>query len=283
MAEQINRKTIDLPSEVSTEIISKTQEQSAVMRAARMITLPGRGVIVPVITGDPEAAWVGETEEKPVSNPTTTTKKMQAYKLAVIETFSNEFRRDEAALYDALIQRLPLALASKFDATVFGKTASPGENFDQLTSLTTESVKIGTDSLYNAFVEAQSAIAVGSYAANGVILSAIGKADCLKETDKMGRPLFVNSISEDGVPVILGMNTLVSRGLEDIAVVGDWTKAVFGTVEGVQIAATDMATVKTGDKTINLWQRNMFAVRAEIELGFRCEKDAFVSIKASDA
>ena len=124
-----NRTNITLPAEVSAEIIQKTQEQSAVMSLARQVALPGRGLTIPVISGDPEAAWVDETDPKPVSNPSLSTKIMQAYKLAVIVPFSDEFARDAAALYDALISRLPGALALKFDSTVFHGTA-PGSNFD---------------------------------------------------------------------------------------------------------------------------------------------------------
>ena len=120
-----NRSNITLPAEVSQEIMQKTQQASAVMQLARQIALPGRGVQIPVITSDPAAAWVAETGAKPVSNPGLSTKLMQAYKLAVIVPFSDEFRRDAAALYDALIARLPLALAQKFDQTVVGAVANP--------------------------------------------------------------------------------------------------------------------------------------------------------------
>lgn len=84
-----NRTNISLPPEVASEILAKTQEASAVMSLARQIQLPGRGVSIPVITGDPQAAWVGETEAKPVANPELGTKVMEPYKLAVIVPFSN--------------------------------------------------------------------------------------------------------------------------------------------------------------------------------------------------
>ena len=115
-----NRTNITIPAEVSAEILQKTQQASAIMQLARQIALPGRGVQIPVITSDPSAGWVAETGAKPVSNPGLSTKLMQAYKLAVIVPFSDEFRRDAASLYDALIARLPLALAQKFDQTVVG-------------------------------------------------------------------------------------------------------------------------------------------------------------------
>ena len=89
----------------------KTQEASAIMRLARQIALPGNGLTIPVITADPSADWVDETDDKPVSTPTLSQKIMRGYKLAVIVPFSNQFRRDLPALYDQLVQRLPLALA----------------------------------------------------------------------------------------------------------------------------------------------------------------------------
>ena len=103
----INRSAISLPSDVSQEILQKTQTESAVMRLSRRVALPGRGLTIPVITGDPSASWVSETGVKPVSNSSLSSKLMSAYKLAVIETFSNEIVRDARALYDTLIDRLP--------------------------------------------------------------------------------------------------------------------------------------------------------------------------------
>ncbi len=78
MATDINRTTsIALPGEVSSEILQKTQESSAVMSLAQQIKLPGLGVTIPVITGDPEAAWVAETAKKPVKRGTLDTKIIQ--------------------------------------------------------------------------------------------------------------------------------------------------------------------------------------------------------------
>ena len=44
--------------------------------------------------------------------------------------------------------------------------------------------------------------------------------------------------------------------------------AIFGTVEGIKVDISDQATVTKGGVAINLWQRNMFAIRAEVEVGF---------------
>lgn len=278
----LNRTTIALPTEVSTEIMQKTQEQSAVMRLAKQVSLPGRGLTIPVIVADPEAAWVAETDKKPVSNASVDKKIMQAYKLAVIETFSMEFRRDIPALYDALIARLPLALANKFDATVFGGVTVPGENFDTLKACTAQDIEADT---YGGLVAADADIAANNGAMNGIALAPAGRAILLKAVDGNKRPLFVNSAAEGAIPMVLGVPTVTCKGAhvtgtpEIVGFAGDWTQAVYGTVEGVQIAISDQATV--GD--INLWQQNMFAVRAEIELGFRADTTCFNALTKTAA
>ena len=183
-ATDINRTTtITLPGEVSSEILQKTQESSAVMALARSIKLPGLGTTIPIITGDPEAAWVGETEKKPVKRGTLATKVMQPYTLAVIVPFSNQFRRDVPALYDELVKRLPLALAQKFDATVFGGVTAPGSNFDTLKACTAQ--EIGTDAYQPVWWPLTPTSADHNGILNGWVLSPKGKAAA---AERRGQP-----------------------------------------------------------------------------------------------
>lgn len=277
-----NRTNIALPTEISQEVMQKTQEQSAVMQLARRIDLPGRGLTIPVITGDPTAAWVDETGQKPVSNPTLSQKIMQAYKLAVIVPFSDEFRRDAASLYDAIVARLPLALAAQFDATVFGNGNAPGANFDTFAAATAQD--IGTDA-YAGLVAADTDIATAGGILNGFVLSPQGKGVLLAARDQQKRPLFINSVAEGAVPMVLGARTLISRGAYKagtagttpnvVGVAGDWTQAVYGTVEGVQVRFADQTSLTINNTQVNLWEHNMFAVRAEIEIGFRADTAVF--------
>lgn len=275
-----NRTNITLPTDVSNEILAKMQTESAVMRLARRIDLPGRGVSIPVITSDPTATWVGETSAKAVSNPGLTTKIMSAYKLAVIVPFSNEFRRDAAALYDELVRRLPLALAQKFDATVFGNGAAPGDNFDTFASCTAQN--IGSSATYAGLVAADTDIADNGGMMNGIALSPAGKGAILAATDQQGRPLFINNMAEGAAPMILGAPVVISKGAYKagspnvVGAAGDWSQALYGTVEGVVIDYSSDATLQVNESTsINLFQQNMFAVRAEIEIGFRCDTSCF--------
>ena len=280
-----NRTNISLPTSISSEIIQKTQEESAVMRLARQIALPGNGLTIPVITSDPEAAWVDETADKPVSNPGLSTKVLRGYKLAVIEPFSNQFKRDYGALFDALIARLPRILAQKFDNTVFGGTEKPGSDFDQLSSATGQSL---ASDVYGGLVAADTDIALHGGITSGYAISPQMKGILLSALDKNNRPLFINSVSEGAIPMILGNPTYLTKGAfvsgspNTIGFVGDWSQAMYGIVEGVDISFADQATLKlANNSTINLFQKNMFAVRAEIEIGFRADVTVFNKLTAT--
>lgn len=278
----VNRSSITLPSAVSNEIIKTTLESSAVMRLARNTTLPGSGMTIPILTGDPVPEWVGETEAKTASNPSFSTKLMTGRKLAVIVPFSNEFARDMSALYDAIVDRLPAVLANKFDATVFGKTA-PGDNFDVLGGATAQNLKDAAG-VYSALVSTKTAIATAGFLMNGVVLSPQGEGILLGATDTTGRPLFNASVHEGAPGNLLGASTILSKGayvaanpasFNTVGIAGDWSQAVVGIVQAVNVDVSKEATIMIGSEQINLWQRNMFAVLAEIEVGFRCNTAAF--------
>ena len=267
----INRSTsgVYLPEAVSGEILAKVQEASVIQRAARRLALPGAGTAVSIITGEPTASWVGETDDKPVSNPTVSNKVLRPYKLAVIETFSNEFRRDLPALYSALADRLPAALAKKFDTTVFHGT-NPGSDFDNLSGASAHVLD------YDGMVAALSSVGAAGYDMNGIIVAPQGEAKLLGEKDDNARPLFISDAqTEGGIGSVLGRPVFKSRAAyldtttDVLGFAGDWSQAIWGQVGDVQIKISDQATLVSGETTINLFQQNMFAVLAEIEVGFR--------------
>lgn len=283
----VNRSTegVRLDPVVSGEIWSATEYASAAMQLAPQIPLPGSGVTVDIITGEPEAAWVAETDEKPVSRPTFGQKLMTPYTLAVIVPFSNQFRRDKARLYAELVRKLPQALGKKFDETVFGAEPAPGSNFDKLSGA--EAVDLSADP-YQGLVAADQSVANGGGALNGWAFAPQGRGLLLGAIDGFGRPLFVSDPnSTNNVQRLLGSPVYVSKGVyvapDQIGFAGDWSSSAWGSVEGVSVSIADQATLTDTDgSVVNLWQRNMFAVRAEIEVGFRVRDLAhFVKLTGS--
>ena len=288
----INRGTSNvlLPAEVSSEIWGKVLEESAFMTLARRINMPGPGVDIQTITGEPVADWVDETAAKPVSAHTFGKKVIRPFKLAVIEPFSMEFARDKAALYAECVNRLPKALANKFDSTIIGTTA-PGTGFDVLGSCTKISLNPGQNAtVYDQFIAVDAAISSADGVMNGIALAPQGKSKVLAAVDGQGRPLFTAGVGANTVGNILGAPVAITKGVYKagaagspgtpaiVGIAGDFEDAVWGSVEGIKMAVSDQAslTIGSGDsaETISLWQNNMLAVRFEIEVAFAVKNAA---------
>ena len=278
---------ITLPKELSNEIWANAVQESAIMRLAQRIDLPGSGITIPVITADPSADWVAESAEKPVSNSTFSSKNMTPYKLSVIETFSMEFRRDLPALYRELVRRLPAAIGKKFDATVFNGTA-PGTGFDVLTSVTAQNIAATSSpatTVYGNLVSALTTLGAAGYELNGWALAVQGEAVLLNAVDGNGLPIF-NTVRDANVPTILGAREVRAQQAYKtgtpavVGFAGDWSKARYGIVDGINVRISDQATVNDGTAQVNLWQRNMFAVMVECELSFVADTAAFLRLTA---
>lgn len=290
---QTNRTAsgIVLPAEVSSQIWSDAQDASVVMQHASRIDLPGEGLTVPIITGDPTATWVGETDEIQASDSAFDNKTIVAQKLGVIELFSNEFKRDLPALYAALAERLPKTLATAFDARVFHGTNLP-TGFDGLAGAQAKPLADGgttaTD-IYADAVDIDSTI----YEANGVtdawILAPKARRTLIGARDADGQPLLLSNLVDGrNVPSILGADVSYAKGAYKAAVAddpattgvnetapevlgfaGQWSgNAFYGMVEGISVAVSTEATIQKGTTSVNLFQRDMFALRVTAHLGF---------------
>jgi HK97 family phage major capsid protein len=287
MSTLTNSTNVLLPPEVSKEVWAKTIESSAVMQLSRRRTLPGSGEEVQMITGDPQASWVGEAEEIKTSDPTFAKKTLKGYKMGVIVPFSNEFRRDKGALYDEVVSRVPSVIAGAFDATVFGNKDKPGENFDTLT----EATGVDVASLWNGLVTADSTVSEADGILNGWVVSPKLKASLLTTVDTTGRPIFISSpVSDGNVPALLGSPTHIKKAVfksgspNQVGVAGDWSSAQYGVVDDIRMAISDQASIKVDGETINLFQNDMFAVRFTFTAGWRAKYlDQFVRLTAAAA
>lgn len=276
-----------LPTDLSQEVWANTIKGSAVMQLAERISLPGRGLSIPVVTTDATATFIGESTEKNVSNPTPSLKLMKPYKVACIELFSEELIRDIPALYDELVRRAPDAIARAFDATVFHGTA-PGTGFDVLTSATAVGISDGvSQTTYGQLVSAMETIApYGNM--NGIALAPQGKAIILGAVDQVGRPVFIDSARDGEVGRILGARvvdatqTYVSGTPNVVGIAGDWSQARYGIVDGINISVSRDATVNDGTNLVHLWQSNMVGVRIEAEVGF-VVRQAGAFVRLTDA
>ena len=284
----INRGTegVILPPEVSAEIWQKVTDESVVMGLARRVPLSGAGVIFREILTDSQPAFVGETERKPVSNPTVGSKELKAHKIAVVQTYSDEFRRDLPGLFNALTGRLPAALARTFDLAALHGTGAPAADFDTLAGADEVSIHnttAGSQDAYQGFLNALAVLEDNGYDPTAWALSPAGEIVALSNRDTGGGAILnPNVLTNGSVGSVLGRPVFRSRNARDgdvVGVAGDWTKAIWGQVEGVSIDISDNPVYDSdGDLVTAGWQDNMIGVRAEIHVGFIAVEDAFVRL-----
>lgn len=289
----INRGTtgVSLPAEVSQEVWSEVQAASVVMNLARRVTLSGAGTVYHEILTDSTPEFVGETDRKPVSNPTFTNKTLKPHKIAVVQTYSDEFRRDLPGLYNALIGRLPGALARTFDLAALHGTGAPAADFDDLSGATEISIlntTAGSADAYGGFLSALAAVPnLTAWA-----LAPLGEVTALSNRDTNGSPILVGSAATDGsVGSIAGRPVFRSQNVYEageagspgtaatLGIAGDWSKAVWGQVEAISVDISDNPVFDSdGDLVTAGWQDNMISVRAEVHVGFIADDSYFVRL-----
>lgn len=269
---------LDLTPETQAEIWQTAKYQSAFMQLVPEMKLPGNGARVPIITGDPEAAWVDEGAEKPKSGVGFGKKDMLPYTIAVIMPFSNQFKRDFGALYDQVVAKGPSAIARTFDKTIMGLVDAPGSDFDTLKAA--KKISLGQD-VWKNLNAADDSVSAADGTLDGWAMSTQGRSLLRQATDNNGRPLFLDGTGSSDVSTILGNPVQISKGVhvpavtegtaakEILGVCGEFSSAAWGSVEGLQTSISDQASITIDGKQVNLWEHNMFAVRIEIEVGFR--------------
>ena len=276
-----NRTTsgILLPPQVATDIWAAAQEQSFVMQHAQHTDLPGEGKTIQIVTGDGEAKFVGETERKPNVEPTFGAKTMRAYKIALTESFSDEFRRDKSALFNVLRTRMSGAIAKAFDNAALHGVGAPTGDFDTLAGA--PEVSINTPGqVYTGLLGALSSVSAASGDVTGWGLSPQGEIKVLGEQDGNDRPLFTVNPQQDGsIGALLGRPVYKSRSVyqaadgagtfETLGIAGDWNSAYWGQVEGIKYEEYGGPIFgPTGTLVHAGRQDNMFSVICEIEVGF---------------
>lgn len=275
-----NRTTsgVLLPPQVAADIWAGAQEQSTVMQRAQRTDLPGEGKTIQIITGDGEAAFVGETERKPNVEPTFGSKTMRAYKIALTESFSDEFRRDKAALFNVLRPRMAGSIAKAFDLAVLHGVGAPTGDFDTLADAPAVSINTAGN-VYSGLLAGLSSVSAAGGDVTAWQLAPQGEIKVLGEVDGNDRPLFTVNPQQDGsIGALLGRPVYKSRNVyqgndadtaETLGIGGEWTTAYWGSVEGIKYEEYGGPIFNTNGSLKHAGrQDNMFSVICEIEVGF---------------
>lgn len=261
---------IPLTPEVTQTFITKLKEASAIMQLARYIPSNGKGLNKKVFSlTEDDARWQttkGATKTESADGIATT--EMQYYPLYKIYQIDEQDAQDADYLVNLLIAEASSKIAQTFDKTVIAGANAPTTNFDNLSNLTKKAYLL--PSVYAGLADAYAQVAAADAELNGWAISNAAKGGLLGAVDGEGRPFFspeINSIL--GAPV--RSQTGLGLAATNYGIGGDWTKAIWGDVNGIAIKKTT--------EGLTLLENNTIAVRVEARIGFRViDSSAFVNL-----
>ena len=276
--------------DVAQEYFQEARRSSVVQQLVRQVPLGANGVAVPVVTSKAKAGWVAEAGQKPATGTEMGIKSMEPKKLAAIAVVSAEVvRANPANFMNILREDIAEAFATAFDAATLHGTSTPFGS-DSHVGATSKAVTLGTaeKNAGGIFADINAGLKLLNAAKKrltGFVFDSTVEADFNGAVDLNGRPLFVDAPTVDTAgPVrdgrLLGRPALIGDevGTEQVAGFGgDWSKAVWGVVGGINYDVSTEATVTINGQLTSLWEHNLVAIRAEAEYGWLLhDKDAFV-------
>lgn len=291
----MNARTGSIPTQFASEMIGEVVQNSAVMQLAQLedMNLPKKEITY--LAEGPGAYWVGEGERIQTSKATWLTAEMEAKKLGVIIPVSKEFLNYSVSDFFNMIRpKIAEAFYKKFDqAALFGTNSPYAAGHSILAAATAASNVVAYDDATSMYPQLNGLI--GLVEDNEIDPDGIATVRSLKqvfrgELDSTGRPIFVKG---DGTAPddILGLPIAYVNGssfdkTKAVAMTGDWDYARFGILQDIQYSISEEATLTTvvdeGGEPLNLFERDMFALRATMHVAFMVLKDEAFAVLTPD-
>lgn len=280
-------KTGTIPEEQGGLIIEDVIKGSTVMKLAKNepMTAPKKNFSFKAKGAG--AYWVSETEVIKTSAVEWLNASMTAEKLGVIIPFSKEFLRYTAKeFFNEVKPLIAEAFYQTFDqAALFGTnspfaTHSSGKSI--LDGATDEGnvVELGTGAtLQDDFFSLMGLIEAGGFNPNGIASITGFKQDLRTAKDVNNNRLYTDLNNVEGLPITYANNAAWDATKAE-ALMGDWEYARYGILQGIEYAVSEDAqlssVVGADGKPINLFERDMFALRATMHIAYMNVKpDAF--------
>lgn len=275
-----------VPVEYTNELLTATNEQSAVLRLARRLRdMPAATRTMPVASALSTAYFVnGDTGLKQTTELNWTNETLTAEELAVIVPVSQAVMDDATIdLWAYIRPDLATALGAAIDAAVLLGTNKPASWPAAIVTTATDGVTgntvakgAGAD-LYEDIL-GESGL-VSKIEADGFVMTgALGHVSLRSSLRGVrattGELIFQSSMQGsaqymlDGVPIIFPTNGCMSASYP--LIVGDWANLVYAMRQDITWKVATEATIQDGSGNIvyNLFQQDMVALRVTMRLGF---------------
>lgn len=285
----MDAKSGTIPAEQGNLVLKEFMANSVIIQLAKQETMTKPVKHFTYLADGPGAYWVDEAERIQASKATWLDAKMEAKKLGVIIPVSKEFLKYTVPqFFEEIKPAIAEAFYKKFDqAALFGNGSPYAANVSVWENITNagNTIEMGsTPNLYTDFNAVLATVEDGDNDPNGFTTTRRFRKDLRGAVDVNNTPIF-NETTEGVANQVLGMPIGYADGAswdytKALAITGDWDYARYGILQGIEYAISEDATLDTvvdqDGNPINLFERDMFALRATMHIGFMTLKeDAF--------
>lgn len=290
----------EIPFEQATSLLREIKNESALLRFAKAEPMTTPVKEYRKLGGLEDAYWVAETERIRTSKSSVSTRYMYSFKLGVIVECSNEtLQYSMADFFNVMREEIAEKFRRKLDQATLLGINNPWDSVGQ-PSLVEAADEAGnlfyeSDNKYDDLNKAIGAIEAGDYDATGIVTSRKQKQIYRGTKDTVGRPIF-NEATKDAPADLLGIPTIylpkgvINNGIAEI--VADWDYVKYGILQNITYKISDDASVTTHEvtdpvhadptspntNTVNAFERDMWLMRATMQIGFMIEEPEAVSV-----
>lgn len=285
-------KTGEIPTETAELVLKEFLTSSVVTQLAKHEPMTKPVKEFTFLAEGPGAYWVGEGQRIQTSKATWLTAKMEAKKLGVIIPVSKEFLRYTVTdFFNEIRPAIAEAFYTKFDqAALFGNDSpyAAGTSVWERIQASGNTIQKGsTDNLYLDLNGLLALVEDGDNDPDGFITTRRFRKDLRGAVDNNNLPIF-NEATQGAAPTVLGLPVGYADGKswdydKALVLTGDWDFARYGILQNIEYAISEDATLTTiqdeEGNPINLFERDMFALRATMHVAFMTLKDdAFAAL-----
>lgn len=264
-----NSSDLIIENQLAGEFIELLRAQTIVDKLAPMMRAAPFNAKIPGLASGGVAAWVGEGEAKPATNPTFTSVKIDHHKLAGIVVRTDDLLKlaspgTDQMLRDDMIEACATLIDNTFIDTAAQTDKRPAGVLNGATKIDHTGVGVAE---YNADLAALRATFISNnLSLNGAyyVMSETRASDMSELRDALGNPYYRGMDAPFGQKTLKGLPVIESETATDVIALIKPSELYLADDGAVEIAFSDQATIDMGASTlVNLWQQNMTAIRAE--------------------
>lgn len=286
-------RTGAIPAEEGSLIMKEFTTNSVVAQLAKPEPMTKPVKKFNFLAEGPGAYWVDETERIQTSKAVWLEAKMEAKKLAVILPVSKEFLKYSVSDFFAQMRpAIAEAFYTKFDqAALFGNESpyAAGVSIWENIETSGNKIELGTDKdgLYGDLNATLALVEDGDNDPQGFATTRRFRKDLRGALDGNNLPIFNDArggATAQALGLPIGFVNGKSWDYEKAEMLtGDWDYARYGILQDIEYSVSEDATLTTiadaEGNPINLFERDMFALRATFHVGFMTLKeDAFAAL-----